>query len=145
MEVACAGWSPGGHQTAGSMRRLCADQGFSLVEVTVGLVLFGIVLLPIYALYGQTFTFSRNIGERAAAQQDVRLAIDRLARALHETTAAFGRMRVYPAGVGCTGAYEGCIGLVTGRDAECAGSFQLVAGAPNWQATLYVWRDTASN
>ncbi len=127
------------------MRRLSADQGFSLIDVTVGLVLLGIVLLSIYSLYRPTFAFSRTIGDRLKAQQDVRLAIDRVARALHETTVALGRIRIYSAGAGCVGAYEGCIGFVTGRDAECAGSFQLVAGAPNWQATLYVWRDTASN
>lgn len=127
------------------MRRLSAAEGYSLIDVTVGLVLLGIVLLSIYALYRPTFALSRNIGERLAAQQDVRLALDRMAPALHETTAAFGRMRVYSAEAGCTGTYEGCIGFVTARDAACTGSFHLVAGAPDWQATLYIWRDTASN
>lgn len=127
------------------MRRLRANQGFSLIDMTVGLVLLGIVFLSIYALYRPTFALARTIGERLAAQQDVRLAIDRLARAVHETTMAFGRMRVYPPKDGCTGAYEGCIGFVTARDAGCTGSFHLVGGAPDWQATVYVWRDTASN
>jgi type II secretory pathway pseudopilin PulG len=127
------------------MRRLFGNEGYSLIDMTVGLVLLGIVLLSIYALYRPTFALSRNIGERLAAQQDVRLAIDRVARALHETTMAFGRIRVYSAKAGCTGAYEGCLGFVTARDAECAGSFQLVGGASNWQATIYVWRDTAAN
>jgi type II secretory pathway pseudopilin PulG len=126
------------------MRRFFGDQGFSLIDVTVGLVLFGIVLLSIYALYRPTFALSRNIDERLAAQQDVRLAIDRMARVLHETTMAIGRMRVYPAEAGCAGAYEGCIGFVPARDADCTGSFQLLAGDPNWQATIYVWRDTTS-
>jgi hypothetical protein len=58
---------------------------------------------------------------------------------------AFGRMRVYPPEAGCIAPYEGCIGFVSARDAGCAGSFQLVGGAPNWQATIYVWRDTSSN
>lgn len=127
------------------MRRPSGTAGYSLIDLTVGLVLLGIVLLSIYALYKPTFALSRNIGQRLAAQQDVRLAIDRVARALHETTMAFGRIRVYSAEAGCTGAYEACIGFVTARDAGCTGSFQLVAGAPNWQATLYVWRDTAAN
>jgi type II secretory pathway pseudopilin PulG len=127
------------------MKRLLSDQGFSLIDMTVGLVLLGIVLLSIYALYRPTFAFSRTVGERLAAQQDIRLAIDRMARALHETTMAPGRLRVYPAEAGCSGASEGCIGFVTARDADCTGAFQLIAGAPNWQATLYVWRDTAAN
>lgn len=127
------------------MKRVLGAEGYSLIDMTVGLVLLGIVLLSIYALYRPTFALSRNIGQRLAAQQDVRLAIDRVARSMHETTLAYGRMRVYSAAAGCTGAYEGCIGFVTARDGDCTGSFQLVAGAPNWQATVYVWRDTAAN
>lgn len=127
------------------MKRLLGAEGYSLIDMTVGLVLLGIVLLSIYALYRPTFALSRNIGQRLAAQQDVRLAIDRVARSMHETTLAYGRLRVYSAAAGCTGAYEGCIGFVTARDGDCTGSFQLVAGAPNWQATVYVWRDTAQN
>lgn len=127
------------------MKRPLGEEGFSLIDMTVGLVLLGIVLLSIYALYRPTFSFSRTVGERLAAQQDIRLAIDRMARALHETTLSPGRLVVYSAGDGCEGAYQGCIGFVTARDGECAGAFQLSAGAPNWQATIYVWRDTVAN
>ena len=127
------------------MRRRSAADGYSLVELTVGLVIMGIVFLSIYALYRPTLVLSGNIGERLAAQQDVRLALDRLARPLHEATMAFGRIKVYPPEAGCDGAYQACIGFVTARDAGCTGPFQRVAGAPNWQATIYVWRDTSSN
>ncbi len=126
------------------MRRLHAEQGYSIVDVLVGLVLLALVILSIYQLYVPTFTLSRNVHEGLEAQQDVRLGIDRVARALHETSTAFGRVRLYTAKSGCTGAYEGCIGFVTARDA-CTGSFRLVGGAPDWQATIYVWRDTSSN
>jgi type II secretory pathway pseudopilin PulG len=127
------------------MKRPLGEEGFSLIDMTVGLVLLGIVLLSIYALYRPTFSFSRTVGERLAAQQDIRLAIDRMARALHETTLSPGRLMVYSASDGCEGAYQGCIGFVTARDEQCTGAFQLTAGAPNWQATLYVWRDTSAN
>jgi type II secretory pathway pseudopilin PulG len=127
------------------MKRFSAEGGFSLIDVTVGLVLLGIVLLSIYALYRPTFAFSRIVGERLAAQQDIRLAIDRMSRDLHETTMVPGRLRVYSTEAGCTGDYEGCIGFVTARDSGCTGSFQLIGGSPNWQATLYVWRDTTAN
>ena len=66
-------------------------------------------------------------------------------RPLHEATMAFGRIQVYSPEAGCVGAYQACIGFVTARDAGCTGPFQRVAGAPNWQATIYVWRDTSSN
>jgi hypothetical protein len=127
------------------MKDLSLAKGYLLVDVIVGLALFSFVLLAIYHLYGPTFTLSRDINDRLAAQQDVRLALDRVARALHETTTAPGRLKVYTAEAGCTGAYEGCLGFVTARDAKCAGTFQLIDGAPNWQATMYLWRDVASN
>ena len=127
------------------MRRRSCEAGYLLVDVIMGLALFGFVLLSIYHLYGPTFALSRDINDRLAAQQDVRLALDRVARTLHETSTAYGRLRVYRPEAGCAGAYEGCLGFVTARDTNCTGAFQLVDGAPNWQATLYLWRDVASN
>ncbi len=127
------------------MRRRRGENGYLLVDMVMALALFGFVLLSIYHLYGPTFALSRDINGRLAAQQDVRLALDRVARALHETTTATWRFRIYPAEAGCAGAYQACLGFVTARDGNCAGAFQLVDGAPNWQATLYLWRDTASN
>ncbi len=127
------------------MKRGPCAAGYLLVDVIVGLALFSFVLLAIYYLYGPTFALSRDINDRLSAQQDVRLALDRVARALHETTPAVGRVRVYTPAAGCGGAYEGCLGFVTARAANCTGTFQLIDGAPNWQATLYLWRDVASN
>ncbi len=126
------------------MKRLSKAGGYLLVDVIVGLALFSFVLLSMYHIYGPTFTLSRDLNDRLAAQQDVRLALDRVAQALHETTTAPGRLRVYPAEAGCTAAYEACLGFVTARDGNCAGTFQLIDGSPNWQATLYLWRDVAS-
>ena len=127
------------------MTRLSSDRGYLLVDAIVGLALFGFVLLSIYQLYGPTFALSQRIDAQLVAQQDVRLALDRVARAMRETTTAFGRMRAYTPESGCAGVYEGCIGFVTARDARCTGAFQLIDGAPDWQATIYLWRDTVSN
>lgn len=127
------------------MKRLSSNQGYLLVDAIVGLALFGFILLSIYQLYTPTFALSQRIDAQLIAQQDVRLALDRVARAMRETTSAFGRMRVYTPASGCAGMYEGCIGFVTARDARCTGAFRLIDGAPNWQATMYLWRDTASN
>lgn len=114
----------------------------------MGLVLFSLVILTLYQVFIPTLVLSSNTTERLERQQDVRLAIDRLARELHETTLA--RLTIYT--TGCTGAYEGCIGYVTART-SCSGDFILTRdpvtgfpnGFPNWQATVYVWRDTGSN
>ena len=122
------------------------EHGYALVDAVTGLVLFALTILSVYQVFIPTFALWRNSDERIVRQQDVRLVIDRLARDLHETTTSFGRLKVYTAAAGCTGAYEGCIGFVTARDSTCAGTFQLApSGDPNWQATIYVWRDTASN
>ena len=122
-----------------------AERGYAIIDVVVGLVLFGLVLLCVYRVFIPAFALSRDAVERLSAQQDVRLAIDRVARQLHETTLAFGRTRVYTAASGCADPYEGCIGFVTARSAACAGPFQLANGAPDWQATIYIWRDATAN
>lgn len=118
------------------------EQGYSSVDVIMGIVLLSLVILTVYRVFIPAFALSRNTDERLARQQDVRLAIDRLARELHETTLSQSRLVVYSAG--CTGAYQGCIGYATARTG-CTGSFQLINGSPNWQAVIYVWRDTATN
>ena len=121
------------------------ERGVTLVDVIVGLVLFSMLVLAVYHLYLPTFALWRTIDDRLATQQDVRLAVDRVARALQETTLAVGRFRIYTTDNGCSGAYEGCIGFVTARDGKCTGSFHLSQGAPDWRATMYVWRDTGAN
>src|SRR5262249_39234996 len=122
------------------------ESGYLLVDMIVGLSLFGFVLLAIYYVYGPTFALNQRIDSRLSAQQDVRLALDRVARSLRETTTAPGRLKVYTDESGCTGGYQGWIGFVPPRGGdECRGTFRLIDGAPDWQATLYLWRDTASN
>jgi hypothetical protein len=127
------------------MRDVSEERGFTLVDTIVGVALLSLVILAAYHVNIPTFALWRSLDAGLATQQDVRLAVDRVARALRETTPAFGRLRVYAPEEGCRGAYEGCIGFVTPRGAQCGGPFQLSHGAPDWQSTIYVWRDTASN
>lgn len=127
------------------MTGLRRDGGYAVVDVIMGLVLLGLVIVTVYRVFLPAFTLSRSGNDRLAAQQDIRLAIDRVARQLHETTLAVGRVRIYSPAGGCTEAYEGCIGFVTARRDHCTGVFQLRGGAPDWQATIYIWRDTAAN
>ncbi len=121
-----------------------SEAGATSVDLIMAVVLLSLVLIVVYQVFIPVFALSSNTDERLNRQQDVRLALDRLARDLHEGTAATGRLRVYSPGTGCTGSYEGCIGFVTARDG-CAGDFRVVGGAPNWQGTIYVWRDVAAN
>ncbi len=119
-----------------------SEQGHTLVDVVAGIVLMGLVIFTLYQVFIPTFALSRNVTERLDRQQDIRLVIDRVERDVHETAA--NRITVYSAGNGCTGTYQGCVGLATARP-TCSGAFQLSAGFPNWQATIYIWRDVASN
>lgn len=120
------------------------EQGYSIVDLMVAITLLSLIFIVVYQVFIPAFALSRNTEERLNRQQDVRLALDRLARDMHETSAAQGRLQVYTPGVGCTGSYEGCIGFATAR-VGCTGRFILIGGSPNWQATIYVWRDVAAN
>ncbi|MDR7518763.1 MAG: hypothetical protein QN123_04225 [Armatimonadota bacterium] len=118
-----------------------AESGRTSVDLVMGVVLFSLMVVSLYQVFIPTLVLSRNTTERLDRQQDVRLAIDRLARELQETTMTPPRLLTYA----CSGPYQGCIGYVTAR-VNCTGQFQMTAeGYPNWQATVYVWRDTASN
>jgi len=127
------------------MMKRPAEAGVVLVDLVVGLVFFGFVLGAVYQLFVHAFAFSHTTDEQLAAQQDLRLAIDRVARQLHETTLTVGRVRVYTAQAGCTDEYQACIGFVTARGSDCLGPFQLQNGVPDWLATIYVWRDTSTD
>ena len=127
------------------MTRRSLERGYVLVDVIMSLVLLGLVIASIYQVLTPVLGFSREANDRLSAQQDIRLAIDSVAGQLHETTLASGRLTVYPAEAGCSGAYDGCIGFVTARSDACRGRFQLRNGAPDWQATIYIWRDVASD
>lgn len=124
------------------MTGLRNERGHSLVDVVAGIVLMSLVIMTLYHVFTPTFALSRNSSERLERQQDIRLAIDRVARDIHETAA--NRITTYAAGNGCSGTYQGCIAFVTPRP-NCSGEFQLAGGFPNWQATVYIWRDVASN
>ncbi|MGQ0549618.1 MAG: PilW family protein [Armatimonadota bacterium] len=122
--------------------RSAGEAGHTLVEVMAGVVIMGLAILTLYQVFIPTLALSHSTTVRLERQQDVRLAIDRMTRDLHETAAT--RVVVYGAGNGCAEAYEGCIGFVTPRQ-DCSGAFQLAGGFPSWQATIYMWRDVASN
>lgn len=128
--------------TGGLTSRPEGECGHSLVEVVAGVVLLSLVIFTLYHVFLPTLALSRNTSERLDRQQDVRLAIDRMARDLHETAA--GQIVVYGKESGCTGAYQGCIGFVSPR-ANCSGEFQLASGFPRWQAVIYVWRAVGAN
>ena len=123
---------------------LRSQRGYVIVDVVMGVVLLALVLLTTYQVFLPTFGLSRNASERVARQQDVRLAIERIARDLHETTTAANRLVVYGPANGCTGSYQGCIAFVTARPA-CTGAFQVTAGSPVWEATIYIWLDAPSS
>jgi hypothetical protein len=93
-------------------------------------------MVGIYQVFVPVLLFARSSNDRLGVQQDVRLAMDRMARDLRESQMAVSRLRVY----GGT-----AIGLVTARPG-CSGPFQVDAGSgkPDWRAVIYIVRHAAS-
>jgi prepilin-type N-terminal cleavage/methylation domain-containing protein len=75
--------------------RLRAQAGYTLVELLTVLVIFTVVLTSLVALFVQGSTAQAELGSRFEAQQDARLALDKLRREIHcakeaETSAGTG-------------------------------------------------------
>lgn len=118
------------------MSRSRRTSGFAAVDLIVGLAVSALVMVGIYQVFVPVLLFARSSNDRVAVQQDVRLAMDRMARDLRESQMAVSRLRVY----GGT-----AIGLVTARPG-CSGPFDVdeISGAPDWQAVIYIVRDAGS-
>lgn len=111
--------------------------GYALADLVVGMAVFALVLAGVYQVFVPVLKFAASAGERVAVQQDIRLAVDRMARDLRESAMSTGRLRVYATGE--------AIGLVTAR-ANCSGEFRVdpSTGEPRWQAVIYLVLDRAS-
>src|SRR3989304_4004486 len=83
-----------------------------MVDLVVGMAGFALVTAGVYQVFIPVLKFAHSTNERLAVQQDVRLAMDRMARDMRESD--MSRLRVYPGGT--------AIGLVTAR-AGCRGAF----------------------
>lgn len=113
------------------------SRGYALADLVVGMAVFALVLAGVYQVFIPVLRFAASVNERLAVQQDVRLAVDRMARDLRESAMSTGRLEVYPGGA--------AIGLVTAR-ASCSGDFSVdpSTGEPRWQAVIYLFLDQAS-
>jgi hypothetical protein len=108
-----------------------------MIDLMASMAIFALVTAGIYQVFIPFLKMARSTNERLAVQQDTRLAMDRMARDLRESTAATGRLRVYPSGT--------AIGFVSARS-NCTGAFTVVAstGRPDWQAVVYIVLDAPS-
>ncbi len=106
-----------------------------LIDLMAGMAIFALATAGIYQVFIPFLKMARSTNERLAVQQDVRLAMDRMARDLREATAA--RLVVYGGGAS--------IGFVSARPG-CTGAFTVdaVSGRPLWQAMVYIVRDAPS-
>ena len=113
-----------------------ASRGFLFIDLMVGMAVFTLVLVGIYQVFIPVLKFARSTNERLSVQQDVRLAMDRMARDVRESTMA-RRVQVYAGGT--------AIGLATTR-ANCTGSFTIdqPSGRSYWQGVIYIVFDAAS-
>ncbi len=108
-----------------------------MVDLVAAMAIFAVVTAGIYQVFIPFLKMARSTNERLAVQQDARLAMDRMARDLRETTTAFSRLQIYGGGT--------AIGLVSARP-SCTGAFTVdaVSGRPLWQAMIYIVRDAPS-
>jgi prepilin-type N-terminal cleavage/methylation domain-containing protein len=75
---------------AAARRRLGAEHGYSLSEMLVVLAILGIVLGALTQLFVSASTAQVDMTRRFEAQQDMRLALDKLRREIHCASAVTG-------------------------------------------------------
>jgi prepilin-type N-terminal cleavage/methylation domain-containing protein len=75
---------------AAAQRRLAAERGYSLSEMLVVLAIIGIVLGALTQLFVSASTAQVDMTRRFEAQQDMRLALDKLRREIHCASAVTG-------------------------------------------------------
>ena len=68
---------------AAAWRRLAAEHGYSLSEMLVVLAIIGIVVTALTQLFVSASTAQVDMTRRFEAQQDMRLALDKLRREIH--------------------------------------------------------------
>jgi type II secretory pathway pseudopilin PulG len=73
---------------AAALRRLRREDAYSLVEMLTVLVIFGTVMGALMTLFVQATNAENDMNNRFRAQQQARLALDRLRREAHCATAA---------------------------------------------------------
>lgn len=123
--------------------RLDGRSGATLLEVVMALAILSIVLGSIYGVFVLAVKRAEHAQARAKIQQETRVAIDRIARELRETSRDPAAVQFY--NTACTGC---AIGFRTARDA--AGNFVVemnnmlpTYGQPQWQGVVYLYRDGA--
>jgi prepilin-type N-terminal cleavage/methylation domain-containing protein len=75
---------------AAARRRLAAEHGYSLSEMLVVMAIIGIVLAALTQLFVSASTAQVDMTRRFEAQQDMRLALDKLRREIHCASAVTG-------------------------------------------------------
>ena len=65
------------------LRRLCGERGYTLVELLVVLAIFTTVVTALVALFTSGAKAELDMNRRFEAQQNARLALDRMRRELH--------------------------------------------------------------
>jgi prepilin-type N-terminal cleavage/methylation domain-containing protein len=68
---------------AAARRRLAGERGYSLTEMLVVLTIIGIVLAALTQLFVSASTAEVDMTKRFQAQQDMRVALDKLRREIH--------------------------------------------------------------
>jgi len=127
----------------GGKPRPDGQSGATLLEVVMAMAVLAIVLGGIYGVFVLAAKRAEQAQARARVQQEIRVAIDHMARELREASRDPAAVQFY--NTACTGC---AIGFRTARDA--AGTFVVETnnmlptyGQPQWQGVVYIYRDGA--
>jgi prepilin-type N-terminal cleavage/methylation domain-containing protein len=128
---------------AAAGRRLAAERGYSLSEMLVVLLILGIVLGALTQLFVSASTAQVDMTNRFEAQQDMRLALDKLRREIHcasSVTAAPPTSSIIIAlGSYCPSNGTGAAAQITWCTKDKNGNAPPGAGAP-----FSLWRYTGT-
>jgi prepilin-type N-terminal cleavage/methylation domain-containing protein len=118
---------------AAAGRRLAAEGGYSLSELIVVLVIIGIVVGALTQLFVSSSVAQVDMTRRFEAQQDMRLALDKLRREIHcasEVTGAPGTSIFIKLGSYCPTNGTGAVAQITWCTKDKNGNAPPGAGAP---------------
>ena len=135
------------------MRRLRGEDGYSLVEMLTVLVILGIVIGGLTTLFQQGSNAEIDMNYRFQAQQDARIALDRMRRDLHCASAATSSSSTsvtFTDACATGGQVSWCVATLNGRQGlfrqtgatACTTSSQRFADYVKSGSTYFAYQDS---
>jgi type II secretory pathway pseudopilin PulG len=122
-----------------SGQRLPGERGYTLIEISVAALPFAIIALSLLGAFGFTVRFTLRSEARIDAVRQADLALQVLARELHEASAAPGAIVTWSSDEGA--AQDGVAFLSAREDGPGRPFMTDPTGAPRWRNVVYYVHD----